>query len=167
MRIDGDGRSGGRGHLQAMFLAPKDVGDIPVVGPSLAGNAGATLDVLGIRLLSNAVTTDVGANRCARNGATGRGNVLAAAAPNLVTENAANDRADNCPGYIGVALILNDLFALNPTALIGRCDYGANRSDARVIKTFVVAPPKVVDGNRRGHVTIVFETRILADCSHR
>src|SRR5450759_3476261 len=60
--VDGNCGSGGSGHLHAMLLAPEVVGDIPVVGLGLAGHVLATLDVLGLHLLS-AAATDLGSHR--------------------------------------------------------------------------------------------------------
>ena len=87
-----------------MLLAAEVVSDIPIVGSALAGRAGATLDVLGMHLL--AVATDVGADRGARDRATGGGDVLAAPAADLVTEDAANDGARDGRRHVGAASIL-------------------------------------------------------------
>ena len=80
-----------------MLLAPEVVGDIPVVGSGLAGRVLATLDVLGLRLLS---TTDVGAHRGPCDSATDSGDIVTASATDLVTENAADYGADNRPGTL-------------------------------------------------------------------
>ena len=80
-----------------MLLAPKVVGDIPILGLALAGYALATLDVLGRRLLSAAVAADIGAYRGPGDSATGGGDILAGSAADLVTKNAANEGAGNCP----------------------------------------------------------------------
>ena len=109
-----------------MLLAPEDVSDIPVVGLGLAGYAGATLDILGTRLLCAAVATDVGTHRGSRDSAAGSGDILTASATDLVTENAANDGAGNRPRNVDPASLLNDLLALDPASLLGCSDY---RSD--------------------------------------
>ena len=74
--VDGNCGSGAICHLHAMLLAAEGVGDIPLVGSGLAGHVLATLDVLGLRRLSAAVATDVGAHRAACDSATDRGCLL-------------------------------------------------------------------------------------------
>src|SRR5665647_386350 len=71
--VDGHGRSGRSGHLNAMLLAPEVIGDIPIFGSGLAGYASATLDVLSRCLLSVA---DVGTHRSPCDNAADRGEIL-------------------------------------------------------------------------------------------
>jgi hypothetical protein len=92
----------------------------------MAGYAGATLDVLGNHLLSAAVATDVGAYRAPHDSATDSGDIPAASATDLVTENAADDGADNRPRDVGAASFLNDLFTLDPASLLGGADHRAH-----------------------------------------
>src|SRR5258708_4147440 len=67
-RIDGHGRTRRRRRLDAMLHAAKDVGDIPMRGPGLAGHVLATLDVPRFHLLS-AFATDARAERRIPSGA--------------------------------------------------------------------------------------------------
>ena len=108
-----------------MLLTPEDVGDVPVVGSGFAGSAGATLDVAGRYLLSSLVPADVGSYRGPRDGAAGGGEILAAPSTDLMTNNAANDGAEDCPGHVGSAAILNHLFALDPASLLRWPDHRA------------------------------------------
>jgi hypothetical protein len=121
--VDGNCGAGTSGHLHAMFLAPEVVGDIPVVGLGLAGRVLATLDVLGLRLLS---TTDVGAHRASCDSTTDGGDIITASATDLVTENAANYGADDRPRNVEIASILRDLFLLDPASLLGCSDHRAH-----------------------------------------
>jgi hypothetical protein len=123
--VDGNCGSGGSGHLNAMLLTPEVVVDVPVLGLSLAGYVSATLDVLRIRLLS-VVAADIGAHRGSRDSATGSREILSASATNLMAQNAADDRAGNRTGNVGVASILDDLFALDPASLLGWSDHRAD-----------------------------------------
>ena len=87
--VNGNRGSGLSGHLYAMLLAPEVVGDVPMVGPGLAGYVLATLDVSGLHLLSAAAATDLGAHRAPGDSATDGGNSLTASATDLMAENAA------------------------------------------------------------------------------
>ena len=104
------------GGLYAMLLAAESVSDIPVIGPCLAGNILATLDILGLRS-----TTNIGAHRAPCDSATDCGDVIAASAADLVAENAADDCADNRSRDIDLALTL-DLLPLDPASLLGSRD---------------------------------------------
>ena len=106
-----------------------------------------------MRLLGTTVATDAGAQRRAGDGATGSGNILTAAATDLMPENAANHCPNDCTRNIGAASILNDLFLLDPAAALSRAKHGADRSDPRLIQSLAVAPVVVVGGNRKGRVT--------------
>src|SRR5688572_6325537 len=98
-----------------MLLTPELVRDIPVVGLGLAGNVLATLDIARLRLLSaDAEATDLGTCCATHDGATDRGNILTASAPDLVAEHATDHRADERPGNADFASILSDLFLLDP-----------------------------------------------------
>ena len=103
--------------MHAIFLAAKSVGHIPVSGLCLARCAGATFDVLRAYLIATAVTTDIGTQCSAAESACDSGDILAAPAADLVTENSADDGAGNRSGNIGVVSILRDLFALHPASL--------------------------------------------------
>jgi hypothetical protein len=121
--IDGDRRSGRRAQLHAMLLAPEVVGDVPEIRPGAAGNAGATLDVLGVDLPTAAAC--IRADRGPGDRAASRGYVLTASAADLVSENAADDRADDRSWNVGAAgPIVDDLLALDPAPLLGRADNG-------------------------------------------
>ena len=165
--VDGNGGSGRGSHLHPMLLAAEVIGDIPIVRAALAGCAGATLDVLGMHLLAAAVATDVGADRGPRDRATGRGDVLAAPATDLVTENAADDGARDGRRDVGAAAILHDLLALDPAALLGRSDHGAHRRDIGLVQPLIVAPMVVVDRDRGRRVTLVIDARAGAHDPHR
>src|SRR5688572_27402143 len=148
----------GRGHLNAMILSAEVIGDIPVVGPRFARHAGTLLYVLGFCLL--ACAPDVGANRSACHSATDGGDILTASATYLVTENAANDGANNRTGNIGTATRLRNLFALDPAAL-SRCTQDrVDRGDARVVNALVAASAVVVSLNGSGCIAIVLYARV-------
>ena len=121
--VDGHRGTGLRGHLYAMLLAAEIISDIPVVGAGLAGYVFATLHVPCLCLLLS--TTDLGAYCAPCNGATDSGDIVAAAAADLVTKNAANDRADNRPGNVDLVLCLGNLFLCDPAALLGSSGYRA------------------------------------------
>jgi hypothetical protein len=106
-----------------MLLAAEIVDDIPVLGPGLAGYAGATLDVLGDYLLPAA---DIGAHRSARSSATDSGEIIAATTADLVTEYATDYGTGNCAGYVRTPPLLHDLFTLDPASLLGRSDHRVN-----------------------------------------
>jgi hypothetical protein len=109
-----------------MLLAAEGVGDIPVIGPGLAGHVLATLDVLGLHRLPAAVATDVGADRAPCDSATESGDILTASTADLVTENAANYGADNRARNVELASFLRDLFLLDPASLLGWSDHRAH-----------------------------------------
>lgn len=109
-----------------MFLAVKVVSDIPVVGLPLAGYAGATLNVLRACLLSAPGATDVGTEQTTSDNTTGRGEILSTSGANLVSQDAPNDGTGNRSWNIGIALLLNHLFALDPAALLRRSDHGSH-----------------------------------------
>jgi len=123
-----------------MFLAAEVVADIPI-GRRLALHAGAFLHVAGLRrlLAADAEASDVGTQRSPRSGAADGGDVLAGAAAELVTENAAQHRADDRAGNADAALRLGNLLLLHPAALLGRADHGADRSDVRLVGLLAVA----------------------------
>jgi hypothetical protein len=79
-----------------------------------------------LNLLSAAVAADVGAYHAPHDSATDSGGIPAASAADLVTENAADDGADNRSGDVGVASFLRDLFTLDPASLLGRADHRAD-----------------------------------------
>src|ERR1700731_1024149 len=83
-----------RAHLNAMFYATVIVGDIPVIR-SATRNGRAVLNVLAVAIAASA---RVGADSRARDRAAGSGNVSASSAADLVTENAADDRAGDRTG---------------------------------------------------------------------
>ena len=113
LRVDGHRGSGTRRHLYAMLLTAEIISDIPVAGTGLAGYVFTTLHVPGLRLLSPADAIDVGAHRGPRDCTTGSGDIVAASATDLVTENAADNRTDyrpwNAAGMVGVFLGDNTL----------------------------------------------------------
>ena len=123
LRVDGHRGSGTRRHLYAMLLTAEIISDIPVVGAGLAGYIFTALHVPGLRLLLS--TTDLGAYCAPCNGATDSGDVVTASAADLVTKNAANDRADNRPGNVDLVLCLGNLFLCDPAALLGSSGYRA------------------------------------------
>ena len=133
-----------------MFYATEIVSDIPVIRPA-AGNVLAVLNVLAVAI---AAATRVGADSRARDRAAGSGNVSASSASDLVTENAADDRASDRTGDIGVA---TNPFTLHPATLLRRTDYCAHRSDLRVVKPLARALPVFIGGlcERWGHLVLV------------
>src|SRR2546423_1802671 len=149
----------GRAHLNAMFYATEIVSDIPVIRPA-AGNVLAVLNVLAVAI---AAATRVGADSRARDRAAGSGNVSASSASDLVTENAADDRASDRTGDIGVT---TNPFTLHPATLLRRTDYCAHRSDLRVVKPLARALPVFVGGLRErwGHLVLI---RYPIDGPHR
>ena len=75
-----------------------------MVGPGLARNVLATLDVAGLRLLHAAsAATDLGTHRASRDSATDCGNSVARSATDLVTENATDHGTDERSGNVQVA----------------------------------------------------------------
>src|ERR1700730_14241201 len=148
--IDRNCRSRGRAHLKAMFYATQIVSDIPVIRPA-AGNVLAVLNVLAVAI---AASTRVGADSRARDRAAGSGNVSASSASDLVTENAADDRAGDRTGHIGIAA---DPFTLDPATLLRRTDDCAHRSNLRVVKPFARALTIFVGRRceRWGHFVLV------------
>ena len=150
-----------------MRLAPEGVGDLPIVGTGLAGQAFATLDVPGVNLLVSPIAARIGAHRCPRDCAAGRGNILTASAPNLMAEYAANDGPDDRAGHIDATTFLNDLFAFDPASLFGCAEHGANRGDVRLIQPLIVTSTAIVDGNRSRRVTIIINACASAYHAHR
>src|SRR5258708_12668927 len=120
-RIDGHCRTRRRRRLDAMLHAAKDVGDIPMRGPGLAGHVLATLDVPRFHLLS-AFPTDVRADRAARERAADGCDVLAASAANLPTQDPPEDPAHDRPANTGPAPPLPDSLTLHPPAPLPRTD---------------------------------------------
>ena len=98
-----------------MLLSAEVVGDIPIVGPRLAGHVLATLYVLRLP-----ATIDVGTYCCPPHGADDGGGIVTASAADLVTEYAADYAADNRARNVVSAL---DLFLLDPAALFGSRNY--------------------------------------------
>src|SRR5258708_25611153 len=146
-RIDGHCRTRRRRRLDAMLHAAKDVGDIPMRGAGLAGHVLATLDVPRFHLLS-AFATDVRADRAARERAADGCDVLAASAANLVTEDSAQDPADDRAADVGLAAILHDLLALDPAALLRWADHRAHGSHVRLEEPLTPPPLVVVNRDR-------------------
>ena len=149
-----------------MILAPEVVGDIPVVGSDLAGYVFAMFHVSGFRLLS---ATDVGPNRAPGDSAAHRGKIIAASIADLMPEYAAEYSTDKRSRNVDPALLLGDLFLVDPASLLGCSDHGAHCGDLRVVKSFVVATPIVVDGSwrRSGSIPTVIDLRVPAYIAHR
>src|SRR6185369_9658914 len=116
---------------------------VPVVGLRLAGHVFAALHILRRSLTAS----HIGAHRAAGNRAADGGYVIAAPAADLVTEHAADYRADNCAGDVVLAAVL-DLFLLDPAALLGRRHDRAHRCHVGFVYALVVAPPIVVRRQR-------------------
>src|SRR5437867_2063317 len=164
--VDSDRSAGRRAHLHTMLQAAEIVGDIPVFRPTLALDSGATLDVLRVHL--SAATTRVGADRGSSDSATGRGDVPAASASDLVTQNAANHAADDRPRNVGaVASIFNDLLALDPATLLRGADHRTHGSHWHVVQPFVGTPAILVGGRGKRFRRLVLVTHIPADRAHR
>jgi len=102
-----------------MLLVPKDVGDIPVFRSRITGGARAMLDVSGSHLLLVSVAIDVGSHHRSCDCATCSGEVLVASVSDLVTENPADQSADNRLGCIRPTLILYYFLTLNSSVGVG------------------------------------------------
>src|ERR1700682_455170 len=157
--VDRNCRPWGRAHLNAMFYATVIVSDIPVIRPATR-NSRAVLNVLAVAIAASA---RVGADSRARDRAAGSGNVSASSASDLVTENAADNRAGDRTGDIGVTA---DTVTLDPATLFRRTDYCAHRSNLRVVKPFARALPIFV-GRRRERWGRLVLVRHPIDRPHR
>src|ERR1017187_9589780 len=104
-----------------MFHTPEIVGYIPERGLA-ARDRGAFLDVLAVHTASVA-TTGICTDCCTSDSAAGGRDIVAASAADLVTEHAADDRAEDGAANVGIAAVFNDLLPLDPAALLGRTDY--------------------------------------------
>src|ERR1700681_3285351 len=93
--------------------AAENVAHVPILG-SGAGGGFATLHVAAFHM---ALTSDIGADRAAGDGAADGGHVMAAAAADLVAENAADHRADHRAAYVR-PVTLDHLLALDPATLV-------------------------------------------------
>src|SRR6266536_890501 len=133
--VDGDRRARRRAELRTMLDAPEVIGDVPVVRPSSARDILAALNVPVVYPLPAA--TYVRPDRSAGDSATGRGDVPAASAADLVAENAADDPADDRARNVDAAAILDDLLPLYPATLLRRADHRAHRTDGHLVKLFV------------------------------
>ena len=159
--VDGNSVPWGRRHLDSMLLAAKDVKNIPVFGPGLAGFAGAVLDVSAPNLLT-AIAARVGTHCSTGHCSTGSKNILAVTPADLVTENAAKDSPDNCARHIGFAPILHHRLPFDPAALLWGANHGADGGHVRLIKPFIIAPLVVINRNGHWRKTLVIDTGVPA-----
>jgi hypothetical protein len=117
--VDGHGPARRLGHLDPVLLAAEVVGHVPVVGSRLVRHRSAALHVLR-RDLAGVAPVHVGTHRSPADDADRRGHVLAAAAADLVAEDAADHRTDDRARHVRAAAVLAHLLALDPAALLGR-----------------------------------------------
>src|SRR5438477_4870923 len=147
------------------MLDPAEVvGDVPIFRPSIARNILAPLDVPVVYRLPAA--TYVRPDRGTGNSAADSSNVPAASAANLMSENAADDSADNRARNVGPAAILDHLLPLDPATLLRRTDDRVHGTDGHLVNLFIGALSIVVclrcDWRRRGVVA-----RVAVDRPHR
>ena len=99
---------------------------------------------------------------------TGSGGILAATAADLMTENATDDRADDCAAHIRIAApLLNDLFALDPAALFGWPHHCAYRRNGNLVYAFAGAPAKFVSRRWKRFRRLGLVTCLLVQRTHR
>ena len=113
-----------------------------------------------------AETVDIGAERRATHGAADGGHGLAAAAAELVAEDATEHAADDGAGHVRVVALL-DLLLFHPAALLGRPIHGAHGSDGSVEHAFVRALPVFVRWHGERLRRLVVVVAAVADRPHR
>src|SRR5687768_11986790 len=165
--IDAHRGSGRRRHLHVVLAAAEVVGDIPVVGIRRAGYVRATPDVARGGVPSAVIATDVVAQGGTCYRASGRGDILAASSAHLVAEHAADDPAEDRAGNVRATLLLGDLLAVDPAALLGLTDDRANGSHLRLVGALAVSAAVVVDRHRGRRVAAILDAGIALHDSHR
>src|SRR5439155_27239964 len=118
--------------LNAMLHTLENVDDVPVCRSEAARDFGAALHVAIVHIPT---TTHVGANCGAGDRTPCGGDVLAASAADLVTEDAPDHAAHDRPANVRAAALIN-LLAFHPATLLGRSTYAVHRNDLGFIKSF-------------------------------
>src|SRR4051812_5095187 len=168
LRIDRHGPARRVRHLHAMLLPMEVVRHVPV-GGCLARHARAALHVLGRAVAGgDMVATDIRADGSAGDRAAGRGDVLAASAPDLMAENAADDGADKGARDVGLARRGRggQLLTLHPAALFRGAHHGTSRSHIRFEHALLVAAAVVIGSDRCGGIALILDVLLLGHHAH-
>src|SRR5438105_14404431 len=100
-----------------MLLPAEVVGHVPVVGSRIAWRVRAALHVLAVHRRPAVVAIHVAADRRTGHRPADRRGRVAAARADLVAQDAADHTADDRARNIGIAVVLDDVLALDPAAL--------------------------------------------------
>src|SRR5579862_2787450 len=143
--IDEDLSARGTRGLHVMLVSAEAIGDVPVIEWSRCGDALATSHILCICGGSGTcISSHNRAGGCANPGC----DILAAAAANLVAEDAPNDASYDCAGDIDAARASIYDPALHPAALLRWPHNGSYGDNGSLVKGLALLAPVVIIGRR-------------------